>query len=175
MKFEAITFFPDGSVWDTGKYLTSEQDRDLLKAFGQCVTFDNQKQVSEVETEIGELKLDWVGSDQLGVGASTWWLGKTIVNTGVCLYGNNKDELDILNCYLKVWQEAEFVKELCAGKVPFTEVFDIKERPLMTSVNWAAIPSDQYRKIASFDLSLAAVFFEGMRAISQINELGTCD
>ena len=170
MKFEAITFFPNGEVWDNDKYLKSDQDRGLLKAFGPCVTFDNKKQVSEIETAIGTLKLDWVGSDQFGVGSSTWWLGNTIVNTGVCLYGNNREEeIDILNTYLKVWQEAEFVKELCEGKIPFTEVYDIKERPLMLSVNWAAIKSEQYDKISNFDLSLASVFFEGMRAIEQIS------
>ncbi len=167
MEFEAITYFPNGDVWDHDKYITSNQDRDLIRALGPCVTFDNKKRESEIETAIGSLKLDWVGSDQLGVGSFTWWFEKVIVNTGVCLYGNNKQEVDIVHTYLKVWRESELVKELCPGKVPFTEVYDIAARPLMLSINWAAIKPEQYDKIANFDLSLASVYFEGMRAIEK--------
>ena len=169
MKFDAITFLPDGKIWDRGNYLTAEQDRNLVKAFSPCVTYDNKKLVAEIQSQIGTLKLDWVGSDQIGVGSSTWWLGEKIINTGVCLFGNNEEEIDILNSYLKVWREAEFVKELCEGRIPFTEVHDIQDRPLLISVNWASIKQERYDKVANFDLSLAAAFFEGMQAIKQVS------
>jgi hypothetical protein len=170
MKFEAVTFLPNGEIWDRDSYVTADQDSGLLKAFGPCVTFDNKKQVSEIETTIGTLKLDWVGSDQFGLGSSTWWLDNKIINTGISLYGNNKgDEYGILEANLKVWQDADFVKELCQGRVPFMEAFEIAERPLMISVNWAAIDAEKYKKIANFDLTLSAVFFEGMRAVLQVS------
>ncbi len=169
MKFEAITFLPDGGIWDNNKYITNEQDRDLIEAFGPCVTFDNKRQKSEIETVIGALKLDWNGSDQFGVGSSTWWLDDKIINTSVCLYGINEEELNILNNFLKTWRETHFVKELCKGKTPFTEVYEIKERPLMISVNWSVIKPEQYSKVENFDLCLASVFFEGMQSIEKIS------
>lgn len=170
MDFQAITFYPNGKVWDQSVISTEEQDRGLVKAFGPCISFENRKCVSSIETEIGELKLDWVGSDQFGVGSSTWWLGKNIINTGLCLYGcSEESEKKALELFLGQWQSVDLVKELCGERVPFLEVYDIASRPLMVSVNWAAIKSEEYDKVSNFDICLAAVFFEGMRVVEKIS------
>jgi len=163
LQFNAITFFPDGSVWD--QFIADDARFDAAERYplSNLVTFDCKFRKSEVPSPIGTLNFDWIGSDQFGFGGASWFVQDQLINFGVFLLGSNpENDSELLDQYLGNWRGTEITQRLRPDGNAFSECLEIHDRPLMVSLNSGALQPDAYEPIASYDLYLASLFFSGL-------------
>lgn len=163
--FRAITFFPDGMVYDSNIWDVDELAALCPYEISRFLTLDSRRRRNFIGSPIGELEFVWSASHIFGV--STLLKGGVTVNAGVFLPGVDRSEEDeLLRFYLKNWRDIDLVKSLSSEKVPFLEAEEIQQRPLVISVNWATISKEDYNKIAYYDLFIAGKYFQVPRSPS---------
>lgn len=164
MKFNSITFLPNGQIYDNNNWSIDELLEHSPYELTKYLTLDSIKRKVIINSPIGELELVWTGSDIFGV--STLLKNGVTINTGVFLPGNDKkEETSLLKFYLNTWREFKIVTELCKNNTPFQEAEEIKERPLLVSVNWSTINKEEYDQIAYYDLFIASKYFQSIGSI----------
>lgn len=164
MRINAITFFPDGSIWDQSVADDAKFNSAEVERLSRLVTFDGKFRQSEVPSPIGMLRFDWIGSDEFGFGGASWYVQDQLVNAGTYLVGSKPEkETELLYQYLGNWRGTEITQQLRPDGNAFSECLDIPDRPLMVSLNCGALPPDTYDPISSYDLYLASLFFNGLR------------
>ena len=164
MQFNAITFFPDGSIWNQSVADDAKFDSAELERLSRLVTFDCKFRQTEVQSPIGMLRFDWIGSDEFGFGGASWYAQDKLVNAGTYLFGSNPEkESELFLQYLANWRGTEITLQLCPDGNAFSECLGITDRPLMVSLNSGALPPDTYDPVSSYDLYLASLFFGGLR------------
>ncbi len=157
--FHSITYFPNGQVYDSNNWAISDLEEHCPADISKHLALDSVKRNEVISSPIGNLEFVWSASHIFGV--STFLRNGVTVNTGVYLPGvNEKEELGLLMFYLDSWRNFKVVKELCGDEIPFQSAGEVKERPLLISVNWATISKEDYDQIAYYDLFVASKYFE---------------
>lgn len=165
LKFKVITFFLDGSIWEQSIADDTGFNPDELEQLANLVTFDCKFREAEVQSPIGPLRFDWIGSHDSGFGGASWYAQEQLVNAGIYMFGSNPSkERKLLHQYLTTWRGNEITQQLRPDGNAFSECLDITDRPLMVSLNSGALPPDAYDRIASYDFYLASLFFNGLES-----------
>lgn len=156
--FRSVTYFPDGQVYDSSIWAISELRGHCPPDISQFLTLDSKRRSETISSPIGNLGFVWSASDVFGV--STLLRNGVMINAGLFLPGvDAKEELELLEFYLDSWRGFDVVKELSGGETPFRSAEAIKERPLLVSVNWAAISKEDYDHVAYYDVFIACEYF----------------
>jgi len=157
--FKAITFFPDGSVYDDGKYCSDDYIDNINSDIADNLTFELSRRKVTIPSPIGDLDLIWTSFG--GYAIALLFKDGKLVNTILLVPGRSEEENEHIEHYVNTWRSADVVKELVADSesMPFDEVFSIQDRPLMVSMNWATLKPEEYNKIANYDLEIASYYF----------------
>lgn len=160
----SITFFPDGSIYDEGSFLSEDIAVAADDVLRQVITFDSIKRTTSISSPIGELEVIWSGSDKFA--ASTILKDKKVINTAIFLSGIDKlEESELAKTYIDTWQSSKVVNDLTEKKLPFSECLTVNSRPLCVSVNWANIAKDLYEKISYYEIFLGYFYFSKLKIL----------